>query len=202
MLVGIDFDNTIISYDSVFHQVALEKGLIPADLPASKGQVRDYIRAQGKEKEWIELQGCVYGAMMLEAKPFPGVLDFFSQCKKKKIGVCIISHRTRYPFSGPQYDLHEAAKNWVESYGFYQKTGLSPDHVFFELTKEEKINRIEKEACDLFIDDLPEFLVELISFSDLRCVLFDPNDRYPNENRFERATSWGQVEKIVSSGAL
>ena len=41
MLIGIDFDNTIVCYDRVFHKAALEKGLIPADLPPSKGRVRE-----------------------------------------------------------------------------------------------------------------------------------------------------------------
>ena len=32
MILGVDFDNTIVAYDSLFHRVALERGLIPADL--------------------------------------------------------------------------------------------------------------------------------------------------------------------------
>ena len=39
MIIGVDFDNTIVCYDKVFHVAAYEKGLIPADLPVSKGRV-------------------------------------------------------------------------------------------------------------------------------------------------------------------
>jgi hypothetical protein len=69
MLIGIDFDNTIVRYDRLFHHVALEKGLIPASVPASKGDVRDYLRSIGGEQDWIELQGIVYGVRMHEADP-------------------------------------------------------------------------------------------------------------------------------------
>ncbi len=74
MLVGVDFDNTIVCYDRLFHKAALEKGLIPPELPASKGQVRDYMRANGAEDAWTELQGYVYGPRMLDAAPFAGTL--------------------------------------------------------------------------------------------------------------------------------
>ena len=34
MLVGVDFDNTIICYDALFHRVAEEQGLLPAGVPS------------------------------------------------------------------------------------------------------------------------------------------------------------------------
>ena len=36
MRIGIDFDNTIVSYDELFYQIAQEKKLIPAELPVNK----------------------------------------------------------------------------------------------------------------------------------------------------------------------
>jgi len=201
MLVGVDFDNTVVCYDGVFHKVSVERGLIPEKLPASKGQVRDYLRQQGEEDTWIELQGYVYGARMLDATPFPGVLEFFSRCRDCSIQVCIISHRTRYPFMGPRYDLHRAAREWVEHYGFYGQTGLSSEYVHFELTKQEKVARIGQEGCDVFIDDLPEFLIESSFPAGVRRILFDPNNRYPTEDRFERVTSWQQMLQFVINEA-
>ena len=61
MIVGIDFDNTIVCYDDIFHREALDRELIPAATPARKEAVRDYLRQQDKEDLWIELQGYVYG---------------------------------------------------------------------------------------------------------------------------------------------
>jgi 5'(3')-deoxyribonucleotidase len=197
MLVGIDFDNTIVCYDGIFHKLAVERGLIPEDWPASKGEVRDYLRQQGLENRWIELQGYVYGALMLDATPFPGALEFLVWCKDQGISVCIISHRTRHPFIGLRYDLHQVARKWVKYYGFYERTGLSPEHVHFELTKQEKLNRIEQERCNLFIDDLPEFLAEPGFPAGVRRILFDPNNRYPAEHRFERAASWEDIKQFI-----
>lgn len=201
MLVGVDFDNTIVCYDGVFHKVAVEKGLIPEDLPTSKGQVREYLRQRGQEDAWTELQGYVYGARMLDATPFPGALEYFSRCKDQGISIFIISHRTRHPFIGPPYDLHQAAREWVKHCGFYKRTGLSLDHVYFELTIQGKLERIREERCDLFIDDLPEFLAEPTFPAGVRRILFDPNNSYPNEDRFERVASWKQIEELIVQGA-
>jgi len=44
MLIGIDFDNTIITYDAVFVAAARERGLISEDFSAGKQAVRDFIR--------------------------------------------------------------------------------------------------------------------------------------------------------------
>jgi hypothetical protein len=197
MRLGVDFDNTIVCYDQVFHRVGVEQGLIPPEVPVSKGEVRDYLRQWGKEDIWIELQGYVYGARMLDAIPFPGTIEFFGWCKNKDISFCIISHRTRHPFIGPRYDLHQAAQEWVKHYGFYERTGLSRECVYFELTKEEKLERIRQEGCDLFIDDLSEFLADPGFPAQVKRILFDPNDRYLTEHRFERATSWQQIKQLI-----
>ena len=197
MRLGVDFDNTIVCYDQVFHQVGLEQGLIPAGVPVSKGGIRDYLRHRGREDAWIELQGYVYGARMLDASPFPGTLEFFSWCNERGVSVCIVSHRTRHPFMGPLYDLHRAAREWVEHYGFYERTGLSPECVYFELTKQEKLDRIRQQGCDFFVDDLSEFLADPDFPADVKRILFDPNSCYVNEHRFERVTSWGQIRQLI-----
>jgi len=81
MLIGIDFDNTIVCYDALFHRVCRERGLIPAEVPINKTDVRNYLRQAGREDAWTEMQGYVYGARMSEAAPYPGVLDFFRSCR-------------------------------------------------------------------------------------------------------------------------
>ena len=202
MLIGADFDNTIVCYDQVFHQVALEQGLIPSEVPVSKGEVRDYLRQCGREDNWTELQGYVYGVRMQDATPFPGVLECLARFVKHGITVCIISHKTRYPYMGPRYDLHQAAQQWLEQQGFFDaaRIGLSPDRVFFELTKQEKLERIAKVGCTHFIDDLPEFLVEPGFPAGVERILFDPNGNHPTGHRFQRITSWMGIEEIIMPG--
>ena len=199
MLIGVDFDNTIVCYDQVFHRVATELGLIPPEVGVSKGQVRDHLRQHGQEEAWIELQGSVYGAYMRYALPFPGALDFFSRSRGAGLAVHIISHRTRRPFRGPEYDLHHAAQRWLERYGFFDlgRTGLTPARVHFELTKQEKLARIAAEGCTHFIDDLPEFLKEPEFPASVERILFDPNGNYVSESDLYRAASWADIEESI-----
>src|SRR2546421_8484108 len=125
MRIGVDFDNTIVCYDALFHRVCREKDLIPAEVPVSKSEVRNHLRRIGKEEAWTEMQGYVYGARMSEAEPYPGVLDFFRALRLAQIPVCIISHKTRNPYLCEKYDLHAAALAWLELQGFFDSDHLA-----------------------------------------------------------------------------
>jgi len=199
MLIGVDFDNTIVCYDQLFYRVALERGLIPASLVVSKVHVRDYLRACDKENAWNEMQGIVYGARIHEAPAFPGVIEFFEACSGAGIAACIISHKTRHPYAGTKYDLHRAAYEWLERKGFLgsSPTGLQQVRVSLELTKSGKLERIGKAGCTHFIDDLPEFLLERDFPEGVERILFDPNDAYPEEKWLRRARSWGDIQQMV-----
>ncbi|MBI4169132.1 MAG: phosphotransferase [Acidobacteria bacterium] len=200
VLVGVDFDNTIVRCDHLFHGAAIARGLIPATVGPGKGEVREYLRGCGREDAWTELQGYVYGVLIQDAPVFPGVRDFFERCRERGVGVCIISHKTRYPFLGPAYDLHRAAHEWLERQGFYdpQGMGLARAQVFFELTKRDKLQRIARMGCSHFVDDLPEVLTEPEFPMGVRRILFDPNGRYPNDGQLDRATSWAEVEQRLT----
>jgi hypothetical protein len=198
MIIGVDFDNTIVCYNELFHKVAVEQGLIPVQVPASKEAVRDYLRECGQEDDWTEMQGYVYGARMDEAAPFPGVIEFFALCRRNGIKVFIISHKTRYPYRGPRYDLHQAAQNWLEIQGFRdpQRLGLTSEQIYFELTRQEKIDRIVGVGCSHFIDDLPEFLAEASFPRGVERILFDPNNRYLDIQDFQRKSSWREIVEM------
>ena len=98
MRIGVDFDNTVVSYDELFHRVALERKLIPGDLPATKLCVRDYLRQAGQEAVWTEMQGYVYGARMADALAYPGVTDFFARVRAAGAFLAIVSQNNRRPF--------------------------------------------------------------------------------------------------------
>ena len=199
MIIGVDFDNTIVRYDEVFRRLAVEKGLVPASLSASKKAVRDYLRNQGQEDIWTELQGYAYGPGMQLAQPFPGVLSFFARCRQLGIPVFIISHRTQYPYLGKQYDLHQAARDWLAAYGFHDpaRIGLPADRVYLELTKLDKLARIAAVGCSHFIDDLPEFLAEPEFPGCVEKILFDPNALHPSCAAVRRADSWEAIAMLM-----
>ncbi len=191
MVVGVDLDNTIVSYDSLFHRLALEQGLIPSSFPASKTEIRDHLRRVGKENAWTGLQGLAYGTRMNEAEFFPGVTDFFSECIRRKTRVHIISHRTRQPFLGPPCDLHDAALRWLKQGGFGE--WVSRGAVFLELTREAKLGRIMTTGCTHFVDDLPEFLSAVDFPASVQRLLFDPCMLHGAEIRFPRMESWAAI---------
>ena len=194
MRIGIDFDNTIACYDGVFHAAALERGLIPADLDRGKTSVRDHLRDAGREDDWTELQGYVYGARMDLVTCYPGAIGFMRRARADGHTVLVISHKTLHPYRGPQHDLHRAARSFLEAQGVVggDQSCVDAEACFFELTLQEKLARIGRERCDVFIDDLPEFLAESAFPAATRGILFDPYQHYP-DSRFPRYRSWDAI---------
>lgn len=198
MRIGIDFDNTIVSYDELFHRVALERKLIPANLPATKLSVRDYLRQAGKEDTWTEMQGYVYGARMEQAIAYPGVIDFFARARAEGVFVAIVSHKTRHPFRGHPYDLHEAARGWVDKFLSGRADALiEADEVYFELTKSEKLARIVRLELDYFIDDLPEILLADDFPGGTGRILFDPDGKQPPDERVVSFSDWDRISAYL-----
>lgn len=200
MRVGLDFDNTIVSYDSLFHKVAVEGGYVPPSLAPTKLAVRDHLCANGREEVWTEMQGYVYGARMMEAVAFPGVLNFLLQARGSGLVVSIVSHKTQHPFLGPRYDLHAAAREWIDSYLVDTSGLLIPeDLIHFELTKEDKLKRIGASDFVYFVDDLPEILSAPAFPLNTVPVLFDPAGSEALPPRAVRAADWSAVWSIVES---
>jgi hypothetical protein len=199
MRIGIDFDNTIVCYDDAFHRAARERGLIPADVPSTKGGVRDYLRREGREDAWTELQGYIYGARMDLASEFPGVRAFMRAATESGCEIRIVSHKTLHPYRGEKHNLHRAALDWLTDNGFFDDSALGLDRgkVYLELTKDAKLARIGKLGCASFIDDLPELLGEPAFPASVQRVLFDPNDALPDAPLYRRARSWSEVAGLL-----
>ena len=197
MHVGFDFDNTLISYDRLFRQVALENALIPEVIAPQKNAVRDYLRRQGKEDVWTRLQGEVYGGRILEAEPYPGMRETLGELARRNIPMCIVSHKTRTPYLGKPWDLHAAARSWLTLQGFHRTDGLGwrEGQVFFELTKEEKAARIVTLGCTHYVDDLPEILGMLPN--SIQKILFAPTDVLYRHPHWQVMTKWQDLSHIL-----
>jgi hypothetical protein len=200
MRIGFDFDNTIVSYDELFYNVAIEKSLIPPDLCKSKLEVRNYFRKMNNERAWTELQGYVYGKRMNDAVAFEGAVEFIKLACDNGIKMVIVSHKTKHPFIGPKFDLHEAARGWIESTLVEGVANLiEPSQVFFELTKEEKLSRIDQCECDFFIDDLPEILLMSEFPKKTGRILFDPENCHDVEGMEAVVNSWQGVRTFFEA---
>ncbi len=202
MRIGVDFDNTIACYDGVFHAVAVERGLIPSNVPTDKTSVRDHLRAQGQDRVFTELQGHVYGPGMVHVRPYPAAVDTLIHLVAAGHDLSLISHKTRAPFAGPAHDLHDWAWRFLRIQGLVDApdSPFAADRVFFELTKEQKIARVASEACDVFIDDLPEILAMPGFPPATRRILFDPEGSYPDgrwkDRTFERYGDWDSIGRL------
>ena len=196
MIIGLDFDNTIVSYDSLFHKVSVEQNLINETFEVNKIKIRDYLRSLNKEDAWTEMQGYVYGYRMQEAEPFPYIKDFFLKTTELGHNIYIISHKTKYPFLGEKYDLHEAAKNWIRKHLVqHANSRFTLENCYFEATKDDKVKKINEMNCDIYIDDLPEILENKYFPKNCNKILFDPENNY-HENSFKNITikkSWHQI---------
>lgn len=198
-VIGIDLDNTIIDYRGVFYRHAVRKGLIPETVGHGKDDVRDFLRAAGREDDFTELQGFIYGPGLVEAKPFDGVRDAWAALQTTGARLAIVSHKTPKPYLGPPYDLQAFAREWLSTYNLVgQEPGqVNPADVFLEPTKAAKLARIIELACTWFIDDLPEFLGEPAFPAYTRRILFDPDRRAGPDTRWHIVHDWSAIPDLI-----
>ena len=200
--IGLDLDNTIINYGSLFYDVALEKKWIPAECQKDKIGVREYLQAKGRNDLWTELQGLVYGHYLAQALPYPGVDDFLLECGKLKIPVWIISHKTRFPAAGCQYDLHASASAWLFSSGLIhdETGGVNKERIIFCETRSEKIAAIARFKLTHFVDDLPEVFLDADFPKGIKKYLYSPDGVKTQPTSCEPVSSWQGLKMIILNG--
>ncbi len=100
--IGIDFDNTIITYDGVFRAAAEALGFIASGFSGNKQAVRDAIRLlPDGELAWQRLQGQVYGKGIGGAAMMAGVKTFLRRCRVEGAAVAVVSHKTEFGHFDP-----------------------------------------------------------------------------------------------------
>jgi hypothetical protein len=203
-IIGVDFDNTIVSYDEVIYEVAVEQGLVPPDVNRSKKGVRDQIRQlPDGDIEWQKVQAIVYGPKMGRARLIAGVSQFFKQCRQHRIEVYIVSHKTEYAhYDKTRTNLRQAALGWMAQYNFFEAAGLglSRQQVYFGSTRREKIEHIQQLGCTHFIDDLEELFLEETFPTQIDKILYTPHD-FPSALVGVRVmSSWKKINDYFFSG--
>jgi hypothetical protein len=204
MKVGIDFDNTLVSYDNVFLKAASEHNLLPQSFSGGKKDVRNAIRASAGEAAWTKLQAEVYGNRMAEARMIEGAKEFVAACRESGATVNVVSHKTRFAAADPGgADLHAVARSWMEANGFFSKEGLGlrREDIYFEPTREGKCRRIEALGCGYFIDDLEEVFREPSFPLGVQCFLLHRGDGPVPSGPFTAFASWDAITEAVFSRA-
>lgn len=202
MIIGLDFDNTIVEYTPLFCGLAMEKGWLEAANSArSKKDVRDLVRLlPDGEMKWRELQAAVYGPRILDAKPFPGVCEFLAACREKGHEIHVISHKSEYAANdvNRECSLRLMALRWFEASGFFsEELGLSPERVYFADTRAEKVARVAAIGCAVFVDDLIETFEEKGFPRNVRRILFADGSDFDGSV----APDWKTVARLVAAEA-
>lgn len=204
--IGIDFDNTIVSYDKLFLQTAKAEGLIPHDFRGGKLGVRELIRRlDGGEEKWQWLQGKVYGGQIESASLVEGVAQFLVRCRQRTdTSVFIVSHKTEFGhFDASGINLREVARDWMAKHAFFDKGGLNlaTDAIYFESTREGKVDRIARLGCTHFIDDLEEVLGHPGFPAGVRRILFLNGRTDKPAVNYEVCADWREIEEAVFDNA-
>jgi hypothetical protein len=201
--VGIDFDNTIITYDEVFCEMARRSGLIDAAFSGRKQAVRDAIRLlPDGELAWQRLQGQVYGKGIAQARMSAGVEAFLRRCRAEGCAVVIVSHKTEYGHYDPdRINLRTAALDWMTAHGLFKGEHAIPaESVYFESTREQKLGRIVSLGLTHFIDDLEEVLTDPGFPPHVKRILFAGDGR-PRTVPYTSCSTWREIERQVFGGA-
>lgn len=199
--VGIDFDNTIVNYDGVFHRAAVDLQWMPSSIGQSKQAVKQYFIERDEESRWTELQGKVYGDAIQHAKPYNGLINALLRMQTNNVLLFIVSHKTRYPIIGEKLDFHEAARKWLAINGIeqlFRQTYFCPE-------KEEKIQQIVDLQLDWFIDDLPSVLAHPNFPVNTTGILFDPDSHYqtdPLMSAHQSVNQWLEIPGIIQGEAV
>jgi hypothetical protein len=199
VIIGIDFDNTIASYDEPMHRMAVGRGLIPPALPKNKKLIRDAIRALADgESKWRALQVHSYGPGMPEAQAMAGVKDFVGACRQRGIPVRIVSHKTEFAnFGDPGVNLREAALRWLQAEGFVDSAqhGVGRENIYFEGTREEKVDRIRALGVTHFVDDLEETFLEPTFPAGVEQLLYAPHEEDSGTGRWRAFRDWTAIQQ-------
>ena len=197
MVLGIDFDNTIVDYDRLIYQVAVEQKLVKTNVQANKKVIRDLIRRlPDGDVEWQKVQGLVYGSRIDDAIVAPGLLPFLKDCSARDMKFYIVSHKTQFAsYDETRTDLRGAARAWLNNNLDVQHSGLglSKNDVYFESTRAEKISRIKHLQCTHFIDDLEETFLEKSFPVWINKILYSNSRSRPIIDGIKMIGDWSEI---------
>ncbi len=200
LVIGLDFDNTLIDYDQLFVELALEAGLTGIRPAMTKRELRDTVRLlPDGDIEWQKLQAMAYGLMIGRAKVARGATEFIAKCRQHGTSLKIISHKTRRAAHDPaQCDLWQTAMEFMRRHRFFDPEGLGFQglDVFFEVTRQDKVRRITSLGCHIFVDDLEETFAEPGFPPGVMKVLFAARGPFTGRDLVV-ARSWQEAGDVI-----
>ena len=204
--IGVDLDNTILSYEKLFHRLALESNWIDDSCLESKESIKSGLRDNCEnpdlgEKRWQQLQAWGYGDRIDEAEIFHGFKEFVMNARARQDDMFIVSHKTSYSNFDSSVNLRKAAYKTLEKRGFFHSLneeglGFTKGHIFFVSTLEEKLVQIDQLGLSHFIDDLPKVLLHQQFPKNVRRIGF--GDFAEFSSKFLTLNSWKDIDSYFS----
>jgi len=182
MIIGVDLDNTIINYDSIFRKKIKIEFKHKEKKLVDKISLKKYLIKNNRANEWKLIQSEIYSKYIFEASLNIEILKLLKYLDKKKIRFYIVSHKTVYPHKGDKINLHKLSSKWIKTNLFNKKNNFKKKYkFFFETTKRKKLKRIKSLKITHFIDDLDDVLKSLPS--------------YINPIKFDKAFKFTSIKK-------
>ena len=111
--IGIDFDNTIVNYDKVFHFLAKKKYELSSQYITKKEIRKKIINLKG-EKSWMAMQGQAYGKHMFKAEISLGFKNFLHRAILNEAEIFIVSHKTEFGhYDKSKTNLRKKSYEWI-----------------------------------------------------------------------------------------
>lgn len=192
MKIGIDLDNTIINYDSVFYTQALAMSLIDSTFNKSKDSIRTHVRKTAGENSWVALQEICYGPAIYGATIPQKAKEAMAAWKAGGIELVIISHKTNFS-KNMKYNLHTYAHDFLKKNGIFNS--VSEECIFFCETRARKLQMISAQCCDYFIDDLVEIFLEPLFPEKTKKILLTEQEPHlsPLPDGMMHCRSWNYI---------
>ena len=197
--IGIDLDNTIIDYEDAFAVAAKELNIDTGFWAKnSRSLLRALLRETSEgELAWQALQGQVYGKYLQKyGRIYSGFGLFLWRCNLRGMDLRIYSHKTEYGnFDKAKIPLREVANKFLSD----NKINTIKEVRFFESAK-EKIQAINTDKFDIFIDDLPEILTSIDKEIGTKGILFyDENSDYEVlDDSIIKASGWIDIDRHIN----
>lgn len=150
--IGLDLDNTLIDFSVAAQFYALKVGL---ENIRSMSELKEVLKAQN-DFDWQKAQSWIYTEGLNYAKPAKGWDELIENCDKFNIELYIVSHKSKFsPKEFGHLNLHFHANRWLKEV-LNSSTIPSVKGIFFEPSREKKIEKIRELGLTKFVDDLPE----------------------------------------------
>ena len=88
---------------------------------------------------------------------------------------------------------------FIPKFFYFSKSSTRADNIYFEETKESKIERINQLKFDYFIDDLMEILKAIDNSS--KKILYNPHQSLVQDKEIINMTHWNIFETILTNSS-